>query len=467
MDKLKPLLEHKFWILYAVVLIMPPVGWWMISGEMSMVIAERTGSIEKSFSTASQTASKAKIPNDGWTEQVKAISEQQRADLKRTTYGLWKIQWQLMTWPEQMQEFMGELKFRGIPDTRDKRLNASHMFGRGQGYRDSVVRLKQLLDPYDVREQTGKIVVSNAAWPVQETKYEQQTRTRFPDIWNEMEDLWLLRDLFQAIDRVNRDANTLNEANIKELRKLTLHGGTAESAAASGGILGMSSAPRTTTFNNSASFRLAAQANFAPTSVFGPPPEPTDGKPYDKRPRDRFVHFGPGSPFVTRGFYMELIMDHRQVPELVAQLTKSSWPVEIKRIQVAELTDQARKAGKGPAAKADDDAEAEGLQIVASAMEDPYLALVSVAGLMMLFNPVEPPPETLAAETVVAESADEAAAVTPETDVDSADAEASEADAEDPIAEDDSVEDKPAEDEPVDAEEPDPAAGQDSPEQPQ
>lgn len=42
----------------------------------------------------------------------------------------------------------------------------------------------------------------------------------------------------------------------------------------------------------------------------------------------------------TRGFQLELVMDHRRVPELLVELSNGAWPVKIVRVQQADYRDE-------------------------------------------------------------------------------------------------------------------------------
>jgi hypothetical protein len=44
--------------------------------------------------------------------------------------------------------------------------------------------------------------------------------------------------------------------------------------------------------------------------------------------------------FKTRGFYLEVVMDHRQIPELLASLVNADWPVNILRVQESDYKDE-------------------------------------------------------------------------------------------------------------------------------
>jgi hypothetical protein len=44
--------------------------------------------------------------------------------------------------------------------------------------------------------------------------------------------------------------------------------------------------------------------------------------------------------FKTRGFYLEVVMDHRRVPDLLVALANSDWPVNVLRVQMADHQDE-------------------------------------------------------------------------------------------------------------------------------
>lgn len=63
----------------------------------------------------------------------------------------------------------------------------------------------------------------------------------------------------------------------------------------------------------------------------------------------RYVDDDPSLPYKTRAFYLSVIMDHRKIPDLLAELTadgESPWPIEIGRVQVGRLnSDDGRPMG--------------------------------------------------------------------------------------------------------------------------
>ena len=74
MDQLKLVLEHKFWILTAVAVLLPPIGWWMASGDLAAQTSQRTKTIEGALSTITNAAKDpSKAPNASWTRSALEI----------------------------------------------------------------------------------------------------------------------------------------------------------------------------------------------------------------------------------------------------------------------------------------------------------------------------------------------------------------------------------------------------------
>jgi len=153
----------------------------------------------------------------------------------------------------------------------------------------------------------------------------------------------------------------------------------------------------------------------------------------------RYVDDDESMPFKTRAFYIKVIMDHARVPDLMVELTNSSWPVRVVRLHQSDLYGddvdpvnsngggaRRRGVGIGPAAAAgglggggarrsafqpparqpsgspegigiaggfENSAAGQAAQEVrnaqAAAMANPNLVEVVVAGLMTLYRPVE------------------------------------------------------------------------------
>jgi len=165
----------------------------------------------------------------------------------------------------------------------------------------------------------------------------------------------------------------------------------------------------------------------------------------------RYVDDDEALPYKTRAFYLSVLMDHRRVPHLIGELTaggNSPWPMEIVRVQVArqnpdDATGQSM-GGNGMMAMANGGAMGSGAPMgsgftsdspdyaataatpttedygssggsgegfgtptmpgqlagqlsLATALQDPFVSKVTIAGLIYLYKPVAPPTATEAA----------------------------------------------------------------------
>ena len=154
----------------------------------------------------------------------------------------------------------------------------------------------------------------------------------------------------------------------------------------------------------------------------------------------RYIDEDPSLPFKTRGFYMTLIMDHRKIPNLIAELSaseKSAWPIEIVRVQYVRLheddadgrgtgggynpstTGSEMTSGSGAAGSGDNTfgataaptfsiegnagggaggATSQGQTAIAAlknAVQDPNMARVAICGIISLYR--EPPADAVVA----------------------------------------------------------------------
>ncbi len=190
--------------------------------------------------------------------------------------------------------------------------------------------------------------------------------------------------------------------------------------------------------------------------------------------------------FKTRGFTLQVVMDLRNVPDLLVALSNcEGWPVNILRLHEADYKDEdlvvvdagggdvaprpiqggirPGNGGFGPPPRGVGARPGEGAENAAvsshSPMDDPTLARVSIVGLMYIFK-TPPEPVATATETPVAPAAAPAAgdatapaAESPSTGTDSAPAAGDEpasepdaADKPDAATDNDESDDKPTDD---------------------
>ena len=391
MQALEPVLKQKFWILLGMGILMTFIGWWMATGTIAQAITERKTKIE----AAEGSIPKGDIPNDNWTKRLSEVNEKQDLSIKETQLGLWKRQFERMELPQGLPQLERSEVPQGSPKIEylGTFQNADRELFR-DAYADEVRKVWKMLNPMDV-DGTGVVkfpliqmfkVMNQKQWIVAPPKSEI--------IWEVMEDLWLLEGLFQSIAEVNGgpQANR-TEAVIHQIDKLELRGGGEKSASGSscgygGGAcdlamgmgmgMGMGSGsgsggpPRGYPGSEMPGLGGAAASLPVVSAEFDPKEEIGDdgsgsGSGYGgggfgggaptmgsyamgggggvveaaaEKVVKRYVSNEDRLPYKTRGFYLSVKMDHRRIPQLLAELTandKSVWPVEILRVQMSRL----------------------------------------------------------------------------------------------------------------------------------
>ncbi len=69
MDQLKILMEHRFWILSALAVLLPPIGWWVSTGEMATETEKQTKAINTKVKAIDDlTKAAPTVANQDWIE---------------------------------------------------------------------------------------------------------------------------------------------------------------------------------------------------------------------------------------------------------------------------------------------------------------------------------------------------------------------------------------------------------------
>jgi len=453
MEQLKPILEHKFWILLAVALILPVAGWWMASNDLAAEISTRQSAVEKAFKDVPPSSN---VPNASWAEGLNALNAERQQEISAASAGLWEAQRKYMTFPPAVQRFIDPKAFRGkIPS-----------LGRDYYRRDythEIRRIRKLADPLEA-DGTGKVHLPEEVIPrVPEGKWDGPLIPGDVEVWDAQEDIWLLGSLMESMQRVNRNANSIVEAPIKEVAKIRLRGGSRDDINLRAKGIRPASAPAAqqaskpqrrgggssrredddtnddlmkSLLNSGKGGQQSSSGSgfggmaFDLNELFGsmwPNASPDfstsegsmmgqgdrGGSWFDSQGRDkkaessetivRYIDDTPDQNFVTRGFFLHLIMDHREVPELLAQLTSSQFPVEILRVHQVKYTgggrlpsfttDAATAAPPPTTARLTDPMNRTAVRvdpavdIYRRAMNDPALANVAVAGIITVYRP--------------------------------------------------------------------------------
>ena len=379
MDKLQPIIRHHFWILFLVALVLPPIAWSMTTGTLD----EQTQAREEDLnSTLNGVVSGQDAPNDDWKNAATMLVNRRKESNRRAWDRLWNIQSELQIWPEFVRPYMVTCPYRGTPaDVPNSSAQdvAAVMATVPNLYRDDyereIERVWRIPEP--VSEQAGMTVAADAP---QKVLFPSTVLPRVPkakwmaaqptwkEMWNAQEDLWLMSELLKAIRRVNADATSIADANVRQIQTIQLFGGSraaagSSSSSASGSAAGEPGMPgmagmtypggmgrRSTGGASSAEFALSEEYEVkdAPASgvggggyaasmggvAAGGAPATAGGD--SQADENRYIK--QEWAYRTRGFKLRLSVHQMYVPEVISELLKSDFPVDIVRFQQAALS---------------------------------------------------------------------------------------------------------------------------------
>ncbi|QDV50799.1 hypothetical protein [Gimesia fumaroli] len=477
MDKLKPILVHKFWIILFIALLLPVIGWSMATGSLAKEIDERKSAIDKAFTDA-QVAPNP--PNETWSTALKEINKEKEKYIGQSHKYLWDKQKSLFVWPSNIAPLMKNTPYRGDISRVPRNLYRS-------AYKFEIMRAHKLANPFNLEDGTGTVDISLNTIPhVPINKWKTLPPTS-EEMWDAQEDVWLVSSILKAIAEVNKSAANISEAPVRQITVLELRGGTVgddgSAPAGDGGMSGMDGMgdmmgggpggfgggpARAGAMGDGRGGTMQIDVDMDLTKIFGNDVDGSagggddgmDGMSMDgpgmmgggfgggqgAQNLKRYYHDDEALPYKTRAFYLKAVIQSSKLPHLLAQLSSMPWPVEIVRVQRADLFDddknpiatlqgggKGRRGGAGgmgaggdfgtggdfgaadfgnPAGGGSGFAEeAGGLPGMGqtpglgnqglrdAALSDPELAVVTIAGLMTLYKPYVPPEGDMMAET--------------------------------------------------------------------
>lgn len=402
MDKLKPILAQKFWILFGLVLILPAVGYFMTKGELAAEIESRWKTLDDTFKGIPTGQDS---PNEQWANEAKAINQQRKLQNSVANKALWEAQKQRMRWPDGIAAAMQKAEYFKPLAAEQGANNVRYKFQ--QNYPNELRRLWEIVDPYeDGKNLRDSNVRRKVTFAMDDLHQVIQSRwldfpPEFDEIWACQEDIWLQTELLNAIARVNANALTQADAPIKVIGKILLFGGAKStgdvtSGPGSGGMPGAGVDPGMVPgggfmpgmgagvgggsggarrqeaipadINIAEEFTISADPTVAAgggagagggTATFGAigvdasaassGPGTGAGSPGGGTKPDvkRYIDDVEGQPFKRRGFSFKVVMDHMKVPDLLAELSNSPYPVEIIRVQQTWFADPGASGGGG------------------------------------------------------------------------------------------------------------------------
>lgn len=340
MDKLKPLIEHHFWILFFFVLILPLAGWWPASGEFSSQTEAKITEIDQAFSQVPA----APQANQSWGDALNEIAVKAEEQDHEQRIALWERQWVMMTWPNTIRKDLQPEFYREEFSPIARNIYKS-------SYELERDRIWKTADPFDAKTGKGTVLLQESIIPRED--FGSLTPTD-EQMWDAQEDLWLLETLMRSIKEANQGVSSVTESLVRSVPVINLVGGPGNypdaEPSSEGGAMGLDSMSMDEMPSMMGSFdemgqpggsgsRQAVSAGnvgFNPSDEFG-------------EEQGRYVDFEEGTICRKRGFYLEAIIDHERLPDFLVALTNNAWPVSITRVQMAKAnsTSATSTGGRG------------------------------------------------------------------------------------------------------------------------
>lgn len=395
MDKLEPLIRHRFWILFGLSIPLALTGYFLASGEMKAATTAKEEALKKTLDGVPKGVTE---PNDKYAAGLKVINDRLQAENKVEVQKLWEAQRPRMDWPTVM------VKNNYIPNEYRGEIEDAARRYYTRVYGDAVKRAWEKVQPVvDDPPPVGlevtwpkKVLLMPETIPLHQFHDTLTPSTK--QIWDAQEDIWLLELLFEGIARANRDATWIGDAPVRRIDTLFLtggsgtpalqgaggvggagaafdsyeeeddHGGGGMNAGASGlaGLAGMLSGGAGGVGGGSVSFNPAeefgmplpdpdaptasgAGANAMESAFLAPGDEEESG--FGAAGMAGMMLGGAGgmsggyryigdpgtveaAPYRERGFYISAIVMLPELPRIFADLSSSEWPIRVLRFQI-------------------------------------------------------------------------------------------------------------------------------------
>ena len=226
MDKIEPLIRHRFWILFVISLPLAVAGYFLTNSEMQAATETREGTLKSVLGGVPEGTSD---PNKDFANGLAAINKELQQQNDVEIQKLWEDQRERMTWPEIMHRYLPDVH-RGEIDLGGRRQYVKEYPGIVRRLWERVQPV--VSDPHPIGltvDWPEKVVLMPETLPVAQFTEHQQISSR--EMWNAQEDVWLMELLFDAIVRTNEGASNIMEAPVRAIEELYLTGGNGDPTA--------------------------------------------------------------------------------------------------------------------------------------------------------------------------------------------------------------------------------------------
>ncbi len=430
MDQLKVLMEHRFWILSALAVLLPPIGWYVSTGDMETQTKSQTTKITGKIKNMDDlTKAEKTVANEDWINGVKKANVKLTGVVNETQKSLYEHQKPAMVfWPTIRKPLeASKVKYRGDQAPNPQLfLDARRLFiSRYMDmWRSDVLRV---IEPFDLVSGVGKVwcLDTNGQIPIMKApvgSWQQRQMISAEEMWAAQEDLWMLHALMKAVAHVNEGSSSIDDARINRLISAKLRGGSLvdlndrrtkkKSNAAPGSPAG---APGGESGGYGGFGGMGGMRGIGRRDADqGPKPLPMiegddifgsgedaaamataqgtkKGRGADSEPETRpYVETDQSNRWRTRGFLLQVVMDHQEIPKLLTALSESPFPVHIFQVEHLPYDSGKNHVKTNMTFAPDNEAEQKRVKNnedrVAMALNQSNLADVLVAGTFLLYN---------------------------------------------------------------------------------
>ncbi|MEE3366298.1 MAG: hypothetical protein VX304_11670, partial [Planctomycetota bacterium] len=237
MDKLKPVLAHKFWILFVIVLVLAPFGWSSGTGALTDGIEGEKKKLEGTFKKIGGLAASAGEKNDNWIAELTKINSAMASRTTMAAGKLWDGQKQLKVWPPRIARrapvfhcLEDVTTVLGAPNGNANVIRTFYKLD----YERELDRVWLLVEPEQAPQGARKVRFAREDLPTPGRYPWQGFDPSIEEIYSAQEDLWLISSLLTAIREVNAGTVSIVDSHVKELQLIQLFRGTRLSSGTSG-----------------------------------------------------------------------------------------------------------------------------------------------------------------------------------------------------------------------------------------
>lgn len=356
MDKLQPLIRHRFWILAGLVVPLVMYGYYSANGQLKAATAAR----EEKLKSTLNGISSGIAPNEDYIKNLTVFNEFLEASVDDAIVQLWQNQQKRMTWPPLVankvpKDFLGPFD-QQVP-----------LIYKG-AYEEVFRKLQERVQPVRPLDPMARFDRNKPIQPNQKVvlmaNLPQVTFGQFvtsEETWDAQIDVWMTELLLDAIVKMNEGKDSATEAVIRRLDVLQLMGGDGTPKTSDSGSSGMegdmmggmgmeaSAMGMGMGGGGQGAANIPTKVDFDPAEEFGPAVDNAGGMGEmsmdmmsmegagggtGPAPPRRYIGDPEAAPYFERGFYMSVIIQQNKIADFIIELANSDWPVQIRRFQV-------------------------------------------------------------------------------------------------------------------------------------